>query len=989
MKKRIIIIFFVLGIQKFTAAQTSGQPRVSLENLMPKSPQAAQLFRVNDITVNSAKGVPDISFNLYTASVGDLKIPIALKYDATGIKYDDIPSAVGLKWSLDAGGQISRNINGQPDENYYFANQYRFSQDSMSNWNYATDSIQTFYASVAQNSFDISHDDFSYNYPGNSGYFYYRKNKWWDSKKPYIVKVESDSLYYPKKMRITDELGNIAYFGYGAEETTATIYGGDGYVSPTLPPFGRTSMYLVKLRAYTKQEATFDYDTSNHSVDYLVSQAYVKKHDPWTDLGAYNCNCGSSNFSENHIYNSFAGRVIKTITTPMEKIQFYYSYDNSFGVYKKRLDSITVKDKNDLLVKKFRLKYGKYNTVNYLRLDEIWNFSTSGDSLLVASFHYNTDGITGLDSKARDIFNYNNGASNASTLISNSDGDFTSVYTTADRSINSQYIVSGILDTIYYPTGGKTTFYYSPNQIGDFCAPGVRTDSIKYLNNDNSIASQINYSYSNMTGAYTFSGYVNNTNVNNDNYPNCPVKTFSSEIFLAPGTSPASFYYGVVETRKKGTDSSRTQLTKEIYLAEYNCYGSYSPVLLQKFYFRNNNLADTLRIETNTYKSLAVDSIGVDALYASAPVMPAQLYHLDIGWIDNSTSCNSYYNNAPGRKAILEPRSALIDSVKIKDFDQKTITQSITNVSTSTYNDKWQKVSDSKLNSKKNLDSTYYTYLHTNAGSLATALANDNLYGLVNKTTRFTNSNVQLEQSRVSFSSHSSLILPDSFLNKALSNAETYAQMISAYDTSGTITEFESKKGFYTSLIRDYNNELVIAQTSNAQLSNVAFTSFEADGKGGWTFSGSSTTHPTAPTGKRGYSLAGGNITKSGLSSGTTYFITYWKRDSSSTVTVNSGSGALLVTKNGWKLYAHTITGTTSLTISGTAYVDELRLYPAGGMMTTYTYNPLIGITTQSDPSGRISYYEYDSFGRLRHIKDEDGNILKRVDYKYQATNQQ
>src|SRR4029078_4679124 len=121
------------------------------------------------------------------------------------------------------------------------------------------------------------------------------------------------------------------------------------------------------------------------------------------------------------------------------------------------------------------------------------------------------------------------------------------------------------------------------------------------------------------------------------------------------------------------------------------------------------------------------------------------------------------------------------------------------------------------------------------------------------------------------------------------------------------------------SFIWDYDSAYPIAEVTNADSSSIAATSFEADRKGGWTFSGSTSIYPSAPTGSKGYSLTGGNITKSGLSGGATYVITYWKRDSSSTVTVNSGSGALLVTKNGWKLYSHEVSGITSVTISGTA----------------------------------------------------------------------
>lgn len=65
--------------------------------------------------------------------------------------------------------------------------------------------------------------------------------------------------------------------------------------------------------------------------------------------------------------------------------------------------------------------------------------------------------------------------------------------------------------------------------------------------------------------------------------------------------------------------------------------------------------------------------------------------------------------------------------------------------------------------------------------------------------------------------------------------------------------------------------------------------------------------------------------------------------------------------------------------------LNKLRTgLPANAQITTYTYAPLIGITSQTDPNGRTTIYEYDAFGRLLRIKDHDGNTIKQMDYQYQ-----
>jgi len=56
---------------------------------------------------------------------------------------------------------------------------------------------------------------------------------------------------------------------------------------------------------------------------------------------------------------------------------------------------------------------------------------------------------------------------------------------------------------------------------------------------------------------------------------------------------------------------------------------------------------------------------------------------------------------------------------------------------------------------------------------------------------------------------------------------------------------------------------------------------------------------------------------------------------------------------------------------------------PDDVMITTYTYDPLIGVTSITDPRGYTTYYEYDEFNRLKQVKDGDGKILSKNEYHY------
>lgn len=71
--------------------------------------------------------------------------------------------------------------------------------------------------------------------------------------------------------------------------------------------------------------------------------------------------------------------------------------------------------------------------------------------------------------------------------------------------------------------------------------------------------------------------------------------------------------------------------------------------------------------------------------------------------------------------------------------------------------------------------------------------------------------------------------------------------------------------------------------------------------------------------------------------------------------------------------------------VDGSGDIDELRCYPANAQMETYTYSPLIGMTSHCDVGNRVTYYSYDVLGRLSFARDQDGNIVKTYQYHYKG----
>ena len=209
------------------------------------------------------------------------------------------------------------------------------------------------------------------------------------------------------------------------------------------------------------------------------------------------------------------------------------------------------------------------------------------------------------------------------------------------------------------------------------------------------------------------------------------------------------------------------------------------------------------------------------------------------------------------------------------------------------------------------------------------------------------------------------------------------------YDGNNNLQQYTTTDQNPVSIIWDYVNKYPIAQVKNAVITDVAATSFEADGYGNWSpYTGTITTltaPPFPPTGTKYYHLTtSATLSKSGLVSGNTYIISYWSGNGVYSITGGTGSYTTGKKIGVWTYYEHKVTATsTTLTISGTGVIDEVRLYPAAAQMTTYTYSPLTGMTTQCDAGNRVTYYFYDALGRLMYVEDQDGNIIKTYQYHY------
>jgi hypothetical protein len=228
------------------------------------------------------------------------------------------------------------------------------------------------------------------------------------------------------------------------------------------------------------------------------------------------------------------------------------------------------------------------------------------------------------------------------------------------------------------------------------------------------------------------------------------------------------------------------------------------------------------------------------------------------------------------------------------------------------------------------------------------------------------------------------VIEPQTIVAKKGSASEETRIRFHKYDNCGNPLEVSTENGVRISYIWDDNKNFPLVEIKNAGLSidSIAATSFENDSKGYWEFTGTPVMETFQPTGYYCYNLSTGNISRP-VNSSVSYYVTYWLKDASGSVSVNGTPSETLLNKNGWTCFRHLVSGSTMVFVIGTGKIDELRLYPISAFVTSFTYRPFVGISTRCEPNNAISYYDYDGGLRLKLIRDMDWKIIKQYDYAY------
>jgi YD repeat-containing protein len=1000
---------------------------------VPPSPQMTSLGIFGETPVSYSTGIASIGIPIHSVSVNGYTHEIALKYHGGGIKVNQVSSNVGLGWSLSSSGVLAKNSNKiggdfvQLPSNFptfnpaIFTSSFSVSRENQ-DYMWAHDGLN--------NCIDTEPDIVSFNFGNNSGIMVpiqggtYREV-------PYTgLQVQSGAnnyvIYDKNGTKFTFAVMETTYLPPGCPGSLYAESGGCINVG-----IYNDSYYLSKIESKEGGTITFFYadETYNYAINRLEQRySWIFGNGCEADQNLIENNC----IQESNVTGK---RLIRIETSENEKIEFEYKAnvtreDLPGSQILEYIKVYNIGDSNPTKTILFGTSYFSSAGSTGPNHQTAWNKRLKLDQLTidvdqVYTFSYNGN-LSPRLSYDQDYYGYHifNGTSTATPF------DATHNINGANREPQSSRVTAGMLNRITYPTKGYTTFEYEQNLVyfggQNLVGPGIRIKRINAHSGNGVLAKFTDYKYT-LDESTNSSGLIESlqAGVNfideqsqwQHDIDTGPYRLECNFYIISSDDQLSSFFgktYNVTYSRVEEVVNDGSQgktvhhfskiddliPNPSINIADVNYDWTYGiPTKVETFKGIGGSL-EKVEEKNYFYKTFITNNSSYQA-YAG----PSSYYSFGMKLSRLRAEVE------PGQHWLFKPAvykvykygylSGFFSKYKevTKSFSPEGVFERIKDYSIDSVNSRVIKEVFRSSNSPSDSDSRFFYYTSQIGGQGNFLLYNNPVLFIDKKTIAATQYTIggkyfpltlssgkwlnlaaydlSIETPLPSFSLNMTNPISDSLFRKV---SEVLAFNIKSYPT---LMEEIGKK---TKILYDFSDSKPVAIIENFENPNhsVAFSSFETSNKGGWTYTGTPIT--TFKTGKKGYNLSSGSITKTGITatSSNPYRVGFWARRSSGQGSVNiSGQTEPLTTA--WKWVEKTIT-TSSLTISGSnIIVDELRLHPSNAMMTSYTYAPLVGISSKTDPRGYSVTYEYDSSGRLKTIKNEDGHILEQYEYNYRG----
>ncbi|MEJ5049494.1 DUF5977 domain-containing protein [Chryseobacterium culicis] len=1013
---RIFFLFCIISVTlikgQFNGEEGFYSPEFS------KSPNSSEFKVYGGTNLNLSLGKPDVNINLLSLNIDHKnKLDVNINYDVALNKPDTYPSWTGLAWNLSTSGTITRNLNGVADESDSEAYYYKYSLLNSGDWN-SIDKLKSYsyFYEYEKNEKALNPDTFSFYVNGISGTFIKNHEGKW------IVNSDTPNLSVTNTLRnnefgmdnfiysfiITDGVGNK--YTFGNQYSAIEIY--RSRKKTQNPRLGAEfykyvkNWHLAKIEYSTGKNVDFSYNKSGELIYFRSSYSGYKRF----AYGGYGLSGCAKDIDKNNCFN----------LSSFEEGEFSYldkvNFDNVEIKFNKSLaNSLEFTNENVYLIDGFEIKPpdNYYNLKHWYKLDNI-SYSVNNKNVENIYFEYDENPAKRLKLKKIKIgeavnnkyeFQYNNNLfpkfNNGNTdhwgYFNDKTFNFYAVNSTDINTIAAAYRqakepnfkLNEILEKIFYPTGGSTRFHYEPHEYtrmtnynNDFFISEI---SPRRLAGGFRVSHMIDYNISNVPSQRKFyyvkdilnsnlnsSGVLSNTtDYNHNQYTYREISPLSWPLNYTNGAHIV--YSKVYEEKSNGglseyafsnqdngfidqkpdntlmTTAQRQRITlgtnNYVWSNAYMEYNENAGTRINSF---NSLQKERMKIlfkkeYTNTKVLLAETAYN----YNNKPVrfsQHARIVEIDgrpfgpvpMGWNAQGQALDNTCDVINVSAYKLYFYNHYLDSETRKDYFNNGNVTTTTKYFYDDADDDLLKKEETTYPDNKVISKTYH---YANDVTINNQyLVSKNMIGipLVTETTKIENPTNKIltkwetvyPTSQADANTYTSgLPLPKSVLSHNLKDLNSPAPVPTTeitydlYDPKGNILQYTSKDGKPTTIIWGYGQTLPIAKIEGEAYSNVMTS-----------------------------------LGVSSSSSGYTTLPIYLK----SNADIDASSELLLIEA-----------------------LDNFRKTPALASynITTYTYNPLIGVTSITSPSGIRENYTYDLANRLEKVVDNNGKVLK--EYKY------
>lgn len=518
-----ITVLFFIGIENGSSQSNEEADKDYSVNIDIQTPNAHSITKIAELPIDYYNGTVTTTIPVFNDFENDIPINLSLIYNSSGLKVEEIPGWVGLDWTLNVGGIITRSIVGFADESDIgiltgdIGLKLREHTDALldlrtqleaSNLTQSQkDALNAqafphikYLKEGNEGQYDIGHDVFAITLPEGSATFFF--NPSYNNERQVVTPA---NVLYKEDVnwKIEYSIGDIVSGGLSVNDvivkfvvttSTNTRYHFEQYQvtktfnskKPNQNPY-TNAWYLTKVESGSS-DAFVEYKYKPLSTERIWQppvntsiNASVETINNLTDE-LMTSTTGTFFTSQQEVEHHVV--FLNEINYGETQLKFYSTLRSDFDKQEK-LDSIEVIKESQkvqsIIFKtsyfpiKSLMKYSWYNDIDYgftkLRLDGIKIRNNKSDELNEHSFKYIAGSVPHYLSFEKDVFGYYNGigTNNLSTTIKlpamgfiNYHGQYQQLQGLDMHSDNEMSKI-GMLESVTYPTGAKVEFEYESN----------------------------------------------------------------------------------------------------------------------------------------------------------------------------------------------------------------------------------------------------------------------------------------------------------------------------------------------------------------------------------------------------------------------------------------------------------------------------------------------------------------------------------------------